>query len=183
MTQYALLGLGSNVDPERHIAAMVSALSDQFGSLWISSVSRTRPVGVENADDFLNVVVGIQAPMEGRGLKAWTKQQEKALGRDHANPMEHRRACIADMDILALWDSGDHLAEASEFIEEPFFLPLADEVLALMKEGDAEKARALFASQLVPRVSLSLQDGRHFGLSPVWMSAIVSSGCQCSSNG
>ncbi len=183
MTQYALLGLGSNVDPEQHIAAMVSALSERFGQLWISSVTRTHPVGVENADDFLNVVVGIQTSMNGRELKAWTKQQEKLLGRDHANPMEHRRACLADMDILALWNSQDSLVDASEFVNEPFFLPLADEALDLMEKKDAELEETFSASSVEDRVSLSLQDGRCFGLSPVLMPPVVESGCQCSSNG
>ncbi|OQX37272.1 MAG: 2-amino-4-hydroxy-6-hydroxymethyldihydropteridine diphosphokinase [Oceanospirillales bacterium LUC14_002_19_P2] len=167
MTQYALLGLGSNVDPEQHIAAMVSALSERFGQLWISSVTRTHPVGVENADDFLNVVVGIQTSMNGRELKAWTKQQEKLLGRDHANPMEHRRACVADMDILALWNGKDSLVDASEFVNEPFFLPLADEALDLMGKEDAELVETFSASPVDDRVSLSLQDGSSFGLSPM----------------
>ena len=183
MTQYALLGLGSNVDPEQHIAAMVSALSERFGQLCISSVTRTHPVGVENADDFLNVVVGIQTSMNGRELKAWTKQQEKLLGRDHANPMEHRRACVADMDILALWNSKDSLVDASEFVNEPFFLPLADEVLGLIEKKDAELIETFSASPMEDRVSLSLQDGRSFGLSPMKMSPVMPSGRQRSSNG
>lgn len=182
MMQYALLGLGSNVAPEQHIAAMVSALSEQFGRLWISSAIRTQPVGVGNADDFLNVVVGIQSSLDGRELKAWTRQQEKRLGRDHANPTAHRRACTADMDILALWHDNDSLVDASGFVSEAFFLPLADEVLTLMDKEAGAPTASVPASRMEDRVGLAMQDGRRFGLSPVLMPAVVS-GCQCSSNG
>ncbi|MCK5894805.1 MAG: 2-amino-4-hydroxy-6-hydroxymethyldihydropteridine diphosphokinase [Endozoicomonadaceae bacterium] len=173
MTQYALLGLGSNVEPEDHIVAMVSALSACFGHLWISSVSRTRAVGVENADDFLNVVVGIQSDMSGHTLKAWTKQQEKMLGRDHGNPMEHRRACRADMDILAFWHHDDRAVCASEFVDEPFFLPLAEEVLTLMERYDSEVGDYFFLSPRECCISLQLQDGRHFGWRPRVMESLA----------
>lgn len=177
MTQYALLGLGSNVEPEHHIVAMVSALSACFGHLWISSVNKTRSVGVENADDFLNVVVGIQFDMSGHTLKAWTKQQEKVLGRDHGNPMEHRRACRADMDILAFWhhNDRDRAVCASEFVDEPFFLPLAGEVLTLMERYDSGADERFSVSPHECCVSLQLQDGRRFGWSPLVMKPMATS--------
>lgn len=182
MTQYALLGLGSNIKPEIHIVAMVSALSARFGQLWMSSVRRTQPVGVENADNFLNVVVGIESDMSGHTLKAWTKQQEKALGRDHENPMKHRRACIADMDILGLWCHDDRAVCASEFVDEPFFLPLAEEVLALMGRYSSEERGYVSVSQFENRVSLPFQDGRDFGLSPLMMTPMTTLTLQRNSN-
>ena len=50
----AYLGLGSNVDAERHIAIAVRALINAFGDAEISPVYRSKAVGFEGRD-FINL--------------------------------------------------------------------------------------------------------------------------------
>ena len=52
----AYLSLGSNLDPERHLAAALVALRGRYGELVVSPTYRTTAVGFDGPD-FLNLAV------------------------------------------------------------------------------------------------------------------------------
>jgi 2-amino-4-hydroxy-6-hydroxymethyldihydropteridine diphosphokinase len=52
------LGLGSNVDAERHLRLAVRELQRRFGALQLSPVYQSPPLGFDG-DDFLNAVAGL----------------------------------------------------------------------------------------------------------------------------
>jgi 2-amino-4-hydroxy-6-hydroxymethyldihydropteridine diphosphokinase len=73
------LGIGSNIDPERHLRAAVRALATRFGSLRLSPVYASAAVGFEGAE-FLNMVVALEAAEPPQGLAAILKQIEREQG-------------------------------------------------------------------------------------------------------
>ena len=54
------LGIGSNVEPEKHLRLGIRELGERFGVLELSNVYRSKAVGFEG-DDFLNLVVGLES--------------------------------------------------------------------------------------------------------------------------
>lgn len=91
------LGLGSNQDAERHIAAGISALQDRFGRVEVSPVYRSKAVGF-SGKDFLNCAASIRTDLGPGELKDWLNGLEDAHGRDRSQPKFSDR--VLDIDIL-----------------------------------------------------------------------------------
>jgi 2-amino-4-hydroxy-6-hydroxymethyldihydropteridine diphosphokinase len=53
------VGIGSNIEPERHIRAALAALADRFGALTVSPVYETEAIGF-TGPSFLNLVVSFE---------------------------------------------------------------------------------------------------------------------------
>ncbi|QEA39108.1 2-amino-4-hydroxy-6-hydroxymethyldihydropteridine diphosphokinase [Pistricoccus aurantiacus] len=81
MTRHVLLGIGSNLDPHRHIVACLDALQERFGPLEISRVFESPAVGLESPDHFHNLVVAFESAAPVGDLRAWCKALELAQGR------------------------------------------------------------------------------------------------------
>ncbi len=97
------LGLGSNLDAERHIAAGFAALRRQFGEVLCSPVYRSPAVGF-SGDDFLNAAARIRTDWPVGRLKDWLTELENAHGRDRTQPKFSDRSL--DIDILLHGDKG-----------------------------------------------------------------------------
>jgi 2-amino-4-hydroxy-6-hydroxymethyldihydropteridine diphosphokinase len=91
------IGVGSNIDRERNIASGLAALEDRFGSLTVSSVYATAPVGFEG-DDFYNLVVGFDSDDDVYEIVAALKSIESAHGRKHDEAKYSSRSL--DLDLL-----------------------------------------------------------------------------------
>jgi 2-amino-4-hydroxy-6-hydroxymethyldihydropteridine diphosphokinase len=91
------LGLGSNQDAKKHIAAGIVALQQRFGDFRISPVYRSPAVGFDG-DDFLNAAAWIRTDLEVGELKAWLTELEDRHGRDRSKPRFSDRSL--DIDIL-----------------------------------------------------------------------------------
>ncbi|HSM69185.1 MAG TPA: 2-amino-4-hydroxy-6-hydroxymethyldihydropteridine diphosphokinase, partial [Xanthomonadales bacterium] len=108
----AYLGLGSNVDAERHIRIAVQALEEQFGQVELSPVYRSEAVGFEG-DDFLNLAARITTNMTPLQLRAFLRALEARHGRDRNTPKWSDRTL--DIDILLY----DELVVYGEDLEIP----------------------------------------------------------------
>lgn len=97
----AVIGIGSNIEAERNIAAAISRL-ERLGRIAARSrFVRTAPVGVKDQPNFLNGAV-LLITADGRtGLLARLKAIEDALGRDRAAPKFGPRTI--DLDIV-VWN-------------------------------------------------------------------------------
>jgi len=91
------LGLGSNVEPSRHIAAGFEALRDTFGDVLCSPVYCSSAVGFSGAD-FLNAAARIRTDRSVGELKTWLTELENQHGRDRSQPKFSDRSL--DIDIL-----------------------------------------------------------------------------------
>ncbi|MBI4811418.1 MAG: 2-amino-4-hydroxy-6-hydroxymethyldihydropteridine diphosphokinase [Ignavibacteriales bacterium] len=92
------LGIGSNLGDRleflSHAVEEIAAISTIES---ISSIYETEPVGIENCDSFLNMVLSIRTQDDPPLLLARLKKIERKLGRRQRSHMETR---TIDIDIL-----------------------------------------------------------------------------------
>lgn len=96
-----IIGIGSNINADKNIAKMLEILKEEVEVLQVSSMIKTKPIGIENQPDFTNGVVKISTDLERSELKKLLKQIEDQMGRDRTGPKFGPR-CI-DLDIV-VWN-------------------------------------------------------------------------------
>lgn len=92
-----LLGLGSSVERERHIAIGLDALQALFGELQLSSVYDGPAIGFEG-DPFLNMAVQVETTLSLAEVVVSLRDIEFANGRDPQAERYSPRAL--DIDLL-----------------------------------------------------------------------------------
>lgn len=120
------VALGSNVEPERHIAMAVQAMRGRFGTLTLSPIYRNKAIGFEG-EDFLNAVAGFDSTLGISELKAALDQIERDCGRERGAARFAPRTL--DLDLLLYGDKLDSAAKLprAEILKYSFMLkPLAD---------------------------------------------------------
>ena len=132
MTQ-VFISIGSNVEPERHVARALDALRQRFGAIDVSPVYRTAAVGFEG-DDFLNLVVGFETSLSVEELDGALDELEAQAGRRRTEPRFAPRTL--DLDLLlygdAVIDRDGLKVPRREIMKYAFMLkPLADLAPAL----------------------------------------------------
>ncbi len=95
------VGIGSNVEPEIHVARSLEALGDAFGPLAVSPVYRNPAVGFEG-DDFLNLVVAFSSTLPVDRLVEKLRQVERECGRTRSERRWGPRTL--DLDLLLYGD-------------------------------------------------------------------------------
>jgi 2-amino-4-hydroxy-6-hydroxymethyldihydropteridine diphosphokinase len=125
----ALLSLGSNLEPERHLRTAAIALRERFGQVVFSSVLRTPAVGFDGPD-FLNAAAIVRSDLDVHALDEWLHALEAAQGRDRSAPRYASRTL--DIDIVFFDDcviaptQGSHLQIPRPELQHAFVLqPLA----------------------------------------------------------
>lgn len=91
------VGIGSNVQPEKHIAMALEQLTARFGSLRRSTVYRNAAVGFEG-DDFLNMVVSFETADDALTISAALGRIEQTCGRERNGKRFAPRTL--DLDLL-----------------------------------------------------------------------------------
>jgi 2-amino-4-hydroxy-6-hydroxymethyldihydropteridine diphosphokinase len=95
------VGIGSNVEPAKHIRAALRNLRSRFGPLSVSSLYRSRAAGFDG-DDFLNLVIGFASHDTPRAIVAELERLHEESGRVRAaNPFSPR---TLDLDLLLYGD-------------------------------------------------------------------------------
>ncbi len=108
----AWLGLGSNVNAERHIRAAIDALSAQFEAIELSPAYSSTAVGFDG-DDFINLVARVDTDMSPLELRQYLRDLEDRYGRKRDVPKFSDRSL--DIDILLY----DDLVLLSPLLEIP----------------------------------------------------------------
>ena len=122
------LGVGSNIERERYIAAGLDALANLFGELELSPVYDSEAIGFEG-QPFLNMAVAIQTDLSPGQLS----RQLRHIEYEHGRPLNASRFSARQLDIDILTHGqltgvveGVELPRA-EILENAFVLcPLAD---------------------------------------------------------
>ncbi|QIA09877.1 2-amino-4-hydroxy-6-hydroxymethyldihydropteridine diphosphokinase [Draconibacterium halophilum] len=96
-----IVGIGSNINADENIATMLEILNQEVKVLQISSMIKTKPIGMENQADFTNGAVKISTELDRANLKKLLKQIEDRMGRNRTGPKFGPR-CI-DLDIV-VWN-------------------------------------------------------------------------------
>jgi 2-amino-4-hydroxy-6-hydroxymethyldihydropteridine diphosphokinase len=94
---HAYLSLGSNLEPERHLAQALDELRERFGAVRASAFLRTPAVGFDGPD-FLNAAAIIETDLPIEALDAWLHALEDAHGRRRDVPRFADRPL--DIDIV-----------------------------------------------------------------------------------
>jgi 2-amino-4-hydroxy-6-hydroxymethyldihydropteridine diphosphokinase len=93
--------LGSNIEPQRRIAAALEALAGRFGELVVSPVYESVAVGF-SGDNFHNLVVGIETGLSPRALVETLCRIEAQQGRTRDGGKFSPRTL--DIDLLTYGD-------------------------------------------------------------------------------
>ena len=151
MTFRYIIGLGSNDRPEERVAGMIEELLKAFGEVCLSPVCRTEPADCDGPE-YLNAVASVESALAPPEFRFFCKDIEARLGRVRPSSV-----CAADMDLLACWEQPSP-TRARDFIQEAYFQPQADSVLA--KLGLRCECSPILCTETV---SLALRDGRLVG--------------------
>jgi 2-amino-4-hydroxy-6-hydroxymethyldihydropteridine diphosphokinase len=106
----AIIGIGSNIDPEDNISKMLSLLGAKVKILKVSSLIKTRPIGITNQSDFTNGAVKVETQSAKKELKNILKNIEDELGRDRKAPKFGPRTI--DLDLI-VWNG--------EIVDEEYY--------------------------------------------------------------
>lgn len=96
------LGLGSNMDPEKHIDFALLKLSRAFGPLSQSSRYKTQALGFEGPS-FINMVVGLDTRLSPKAVALKCQELEVAVGRVRSGESGNCSRTI-DIDMLLFID-------------------------------------------------------------------------------
>jgi 2-amino-4-hydroxy-6-hydroxymethyldihydropteridine diphosphokinase len=97
------LGLGTNIEREKHLAAGLDALAAMFGDLQCSAVFESEPVGIKSGP-FFNMVVMAHTTLPLAELSVQLKHIEANNGRYAPD----RKGLPLDIDVLLYGDwAGD----------------------------------------------------------------------------
>ena len=109
---HVFIGVGSNMEREKHIRAGIRALKAEFGNLRISTIYENRAMGFDGAD-FYNFVVSCETGLEADEVVKRLHRIEDDYGRDRS------KLCLSsitlDLDLLLY----DDLVISHESFELP----------------------------------------------------------------
>ncbi len=93
----AVIGLGSNINPEKNIVLAQGLISSKFRIIKTSTFLKTAPQGDLQQPDFINGAVLIETPLVQAEVKQLLKGFESQMGR--TNAMHCNKPRIIDFDI------------------------------------------------------------------------------------
>uniref|UniRef100_UPI0032165E24 2-amino-4-hydroxy-6- hydroxymethyldihydropteridine diphosphokinase n=1 Tax=uncultured Draconibacterium sp. TaxID=1573823 RepID=UPI0032165E24 len=96
-----IIGIGSNIEADKNIKKALEVLRTKMQVLKVSSMIRTKPIGIEDQPDFTNGAVKIQTALNKKDLNQLLKSIEDQMGRDRSVPKFGPRSI--DLDIV-VWN-------------------------------------------------------------------------------
>ena len=115
-----LIGMGSNIEPEQHLAAAANEIRAAFPDARFSSVYRSPAVGMAG-DDFLNACCLIDTGQSRTELDAWLKRLEDKHGRDRTAGSWRPRTL--DLDLILY---GSDCLDADLYRHAHMYVPAAE---------------------------------------------------------
>lgn len=122
MRNTAIIGIGSNINPEENIYKMLGILENEQVVIEVSSFLRTQPIGIEDQPEFVNGAVKIQTLLDQEMLNRYLKKLEDRLGRDRSAPKFGPRSI--DLDII-VWNN--EIVD-NDYYERDFIKETVDQV-------------------------------------------------------
>ena len=121
----AVIGIGSNIQPDKNISEVISIIEDRFTLLKKSQFIETRAIGYKKQPDFINGAILISTELSRQELKKSLLKIESELGRIRT-PNKYGPRTI-DLDIV-IWNED---VVDNDVFERDF---LKDAVLELLPE-------------------------------------------------
>ncbi|MFZ2235123.1 MAG: 2-amino-4-hydroxy-6-hydroxymethyldihydropteridine diphosphokinase [Dokdonella sp.] len=95
------LSIGSNLQPEQHIAAALAELREHFANVEMSPSYRSKAVGFDGPD-FINAAIALNTDWEPDRLNSWLHALEDRHDRRRDQPRYSSRTL--DIDIVLFGD-------------------------------------------------------------------------------
>ena len=118
--QIVYVSLGSNIEPEKNLAAAVRLLREKCKVLAVSHAYRTPPQGFTEQADFLNMVVKLSTTLSPADFKREVLDFIEHELRRVRDPLNKNAPRTIDLDI-SLWGS-----EVFEYGSKPWRVPDKD---------------------------------------------------------
>ena len=155
MAELAIVALGSNIEPERHLPEAVAALRG-LGAQAVSSVYQNPARGGRPQPDYLNAAVLLETPLDAAALRAALRELEADLGRVRTDDKYAPRTI--DLDLLLLGDQVDPKVGAAlpdpELLTAPHLaIPAAEVAPSAVQPRSGETQQAI-ADRLRPDAEL-----------------------------
>lgn len=97
----AIVGVGSNIEPEKNIDRALAIIRDEQELVAESTMIQTKPVGIVNQPDFVNGALLINTELDYGAFNQYLKDVESRLQRD-VDQKDFGPRTI-DLDII-VWD-------------------------------------------------------------------------------
>jgi len=116
----ALIGMGSNIEPEKYLQYASQDMRQYFSGVRYSSVYQSAAIGMDG-DDFLNACCLLNGVPEQANLLNWLKSLEDKYGRDRTKGSWKPRTL--DLDLLMY---GDDILDDDLFRYAHVFVPASE---------------------------------------------------------
>ena len=165
----ALLSLGSNVEPLRHVPRALDLLRARHEVLAISPWYRSPAVGgAGRQPDFVNLAVRIATDLPPRALREACRRTEEACGRQRGADRYAPRTMDVDVVLMGdlVLDLDTWRIPAPQLASEPFVLVPCADVWPEAMHPELRRTLATLSEDLEPdrRAALSpvepIRDGR-----------------------
>jgi len=113
----AIIGIGSNIDPENNIPLALKLLGRQVSVEKISEMIRTSPIGITDQPDFINGAIRIATNLSKLELEQRLKITEEQIGRVRSLPKFGPRTI--DLDLV-VWNDKIESTPRSGFLKLVF---------------------------------------------------------------
>lgn len=96
----AVVGVGSNIDPEENVGRAREILSKEENMVAASKFSFTAPEGIPDQPDFLNGAFLIETELDEAALRFYLKGVEERLGRVRGAQKDGPRSIDLDLVVF-----------------------------------------------------------------------------------
>lgn len=96
-----VVGVGSNIDPEKNVSAVKTLFRRKFGDCRESRFVETPAIGADDQPNYLNGALLIETELALPQLQAWLRKTEHHLGRQRTEDKYAPRTM--DLDVL-VWN-------------------------------------------------------------------------------
>lgn len=98
MTNQIIIGVGTNIEPQKHIDMVLKIFHEEFEVIQIASWLNTAPVGIIDQPHYVNGAILIATELDSIALKFKLIEIEDRCGRVRSGPKFGPRTM--DLDIL-----------------------------------------------------------------------------------
>jgi 2-amino-4-hydroxy-6-hydroxymethyldihydropteridine diphosphokinase len=122
MKHVCIIGIGSNINPEKNIAEALKILGKENELSRVSRLIKTAPIGIQDQPDYLNGAARVLTDKEKNNFRNYLKEVEDRLKRDRSTQKNGPRSI--DLDIV-VWD-GEIIDQ--DYYKRDFLKKVVDEI-------------------------------------------------------
>ncbi|MBB3262755.1 2-amino-4-hydroxy-6-hydroxymethyldihydropteridine diphosphokinase [Azospirillum sp. OGB3] len=145
-----ILGIGTNLDPDRNAALIAAHLADAFGGVLVSRFYRTAPVGMASVHPFVNYCAYVPSALDPACCKGMCVGIELALGRDRDHPGCKTRDRPADIDLIGRVGRSFPADGLAALSPDPYLTAPFAEIAALLAGRPVPPPRGELCAAAVP---------------------------------